>query len=114
MSRVIAAYGQVTTGYWPAVIIGAMLLLALIATTIVAVRSRRHRRRAATPPTSAAPSTAVSPEDADVPHERCRVLIAEALIVRDRVSGRIDAATYQARMTDLVSERHEGTDHVEC
>ena len=34
---------------------------------------------------------------------RCRGLIAEALIVRDRLSGQIDAATYQDRMKDLVS-----------
>ena len=35
------------------------------------------------------------------PLVRCRGLIAEALIVRDRLSGQIDAATY--RMKDPVS-----------
>jgi hypothetical protein len=30
-------------------------------------------------------------------------LIAEAVIVRERVAGQIDAATYQARMSGLVS-----------
>jgi hypothetical protein len=32
-------------------------------------------------------------------------LIAEAIIVRERVSGQIDAATYRTRMEDLVSGR---------
>ncbi|MEU5260119.1 hypothetical protein [Amycolatopsis sp. NPDC021455] len=99
-----AAYGQVTTGYWPAVVIGVALLLVLVVTTIVAVR-RWHRAA-----TSSAPAV---PGDADVPRERCRVLIAEALIVRERVAGRIDAATYRTRMSDLVSRGRGGADHVE-
>jgi hypothetical protein len=35
--------------------------------------------------------------------EMAAYLIAEAVIVRERVAGQIDAATYQARMSGLVS-----------
>jgi hypothetical protein len=35
---------------------------------------------------------------------RCRALIAEALIVRQRLSGEIDAETYQARMNGLARD----------
>ena len=38
-----------------------------------------------------------------IPDRRFNDLIAEALVVRERVAGHIDAATYQARMSDLVS-----------
>ncbi|MFD8495805.1 hypothetical protein [Amycolatopsis sp. NPDC059657] len=108
MSAVMAAYGQVTTGYWPAVVIGMVLLVILIATTSVTVRRARRRRRATSAAPAAPPTTATS--DADAPYPRCRALIAEALIVRERVSGQIDAATYQARMKDVASG---GVDHVE-
>lgn len=43
------------------------------------------------------------PEQADGPPRRCWGLIAEAVIARERMSGHIDAATYQARMSALVS-----------
>ena len=105
------AYGQVTTGYWLAVVIGAVLLLTLILSTTAAVMRRRrpHRRHTAQPavrPFGAAPS------DVDVPVERCRGLIAEALTIRERMSGQIDAETYQARMKDLAWEAsREGRAH---
>jgi hypothetical protein len=35
---------------------------------------------------------------------RCRALIAEALVVRQRLSGEIGAETYQARMNDLARQ----------
>jgi hypothetical protein len=35
---------------------------------------------------------------------RCWALIAEALVVRQRLSGEIDAETYQARMNDLARD----------
>ena len=38
-----------------------------------------------------------------IPYWRCHDLIAEALIVRERVTGHIVAATYQARMSGLAS-----------
>lgn len=81
----MAAYGEATTGRWLAVVIGAVLLLILIVATVAAALRARRRRHDA---------TAVAP---------CWGLIAEALVVRQRVSGQIDAATYQTRMNDLVA-----------
>jgi len=81
----MAAYGEVTSGRWLAVVIGAVLLLILMVATVAAALRARRRRHDATPVT------------------RCWGLIAEALVVRQRVSGQIDAATYQARMNDLVA-----------
>lgn len=110
----LAAYGQVTTGYWPAVVIGAALLLALIMTTVAAARRARRRSHGAETPASTVPRTGDQEQDAEVPHPRCKALITEALIVRERVFGQIDAATYQARMKDLAATRPErGVGHVE-
>jgi hypothetical protein len=102
VSSVTATYEQVTSGYWLAVAIGAIGLSALITLFLASVRRARHHRR------DAAPSAPISldrrnNDASDVPYERCRALIAEGMIVRDRVSGQIDAATYQARMKDLVT-----------
>lgn len=100
----IAASGQVTTGYWPAVMIGIVLLVIAIVSLIGARRTAVKRARRWRRDVKVAAPVESLPE-ADIPYERCRGLIAEALIVRDRVSGQIDAATYQARMKDLVSGR---------
>jgi hypothetical protein len=102
VSAVTGAYGQVTSGYWLAVAIGAVEVSALVMLALASVRRARRRRRDAAPP---APASSGSRREhgADVPYERCRALIAEALIVRERVSGHIDAATYQARMKNLVT-----------
>ncbi|MCV7155785.1 hypothetical protein QYF68_02930 [Mycolicibacterium austroafricanum] len=81
VSTVMAAYGE----GWLAVVIGAALLLVLLVAIVAAALRARRRRHDA---------TAVA---------RCWGLIAEALVVRQRVSGQIDAATYQARMNDLVA-----------
>lgn len=94
-----AAYGQVSTGYWPGVVIGTVVVVVAAANLIVAVGRARRRRRDVTQPTAAARR---SPESS--PIVRCRRLIAEAMIVRQRVSGQIDAETYQARMTELARE----------
>ena len=80
----MAAYADVTTGYWTVVAIGAMLVAILVGLAIGA-GWRRHRR------------------SRDASLGRCWGLIAEGLIVRRRVSGEIDAATYQEQMNDLVS-----------
>ena len=54
----------------------------------------------------------VPPSDVDMPVERCRGLIAEALTIRERMSGQIDAETYQARMKDLAWQAsREGRAH---
>jgi hypothetical protein len=99
VSTVTAAYGQVSNGYWPAIAIGTVMVLIATADLIVAIGRARRRRRSVTQPAAA---TRRSPESS--PIVRCRRLIAEAMIVRQRVSGQIDAETYQARMTDLARE----------
>ncbi len=103
VSVVTSGYGQVTSGYWPAVVIGTVELPILIMYTAGAVRHEVRRRRHA----SALLSVFRRPDElageAGDPLLRCWALIAEAIIVRERVSGQIDAATYQARMKDLVS-----------
>ena len=98
------AYGQVTTGYWPAVLTGAVLLLTFIVSMTAAVMRRRRPHRKHTTVEPAVRPFGAPPSDVEVPVGRCRGLIAEALIVRDRLSGQIDAETYQARMKDLVSQ----------
>jgi hypothetical protein len=80
----MAAYADVTTGYWAGVAIGTVLVVILVGLTIGAAW-RRHRRS----------------RDASLAH--CWGLITEAVIVRRRVSREIDAATYQEQMKDLVS-----------
>jgi hypothetical protein len=45
----------------------------------------------------------------DIPDRRFIDVIAEALVVRERAAGHIDAATYQARMSDLVSGARQWT-----
>src|SRR5262249_35474684 len=94
-------YGQVTSGYWPAGAIGAVEASALIMLLVASVRRARHRGRNASLPAQAS-SDRRNNDAADIPYERCRALIPEGMIVPDRVSGQIDAATYQARMKDLV------------
>lgn len=106
------AYGQVTTGYWPAASIGAVLLLTLIlSTTRAVIRRRRSRYKDAAVEPAVRPFGA-PPSDVDVPVERCRGLITEALTIRERMAGQIDAQTYQARMKDLAWEAsREGRAH---
>lgn len=95
-----SGYAQVTGDYWPAVVIGGIELLIAILYTSTRVRRalRRH-------PDSSTPRSLIRQIDEPSGEMllQCRRLIAEAIIVRERVSGQIDAATYQARMEDLVS-----------
>jgi hypothetical protein len=100
---VTATYGQVTTGGWLATTFGAVVILTVV--TMAAVRGLHHHRRSEVIVSAKAspgkrPSARPAPS-ADVPSERIRDLILEAMIVRERVAGEIDAATYQARMKDL-------------
>ncbi len=103
------ASGQITSGYWPAVLIGVVLLLTFVATTTAAImRSYRgHRNETALQPTARLSDLLSSATGASL--WRCQALIAEALIVRQRLSGDIDAETYRTRMNVLarqaVSER---------
>jgi len=97
-----ARYGEVSTGYWAGIVIGGVLVVVLMWSTVTAlVRVRRRRASTATVAVTNRPGGTTA-EEARA-HARCRLLIAEALVVRERVSGRIDAATYQARMKDLAS-----------
>ena len=106
------AYRQVTTAYWPVVLTGAVLLLTFIVTTTAAVMRRRHPHRKHTTVEPAVRPFGAPPSDTDVPVERCRGLIAEALIIRERMSGQIDAETYLARMKDLAWQAsREGRAH---
>jgi len=124
----MTGYGHVVSGYWPATAIGALLVLTLVAWTVVMVRRiHRHKRRpvgdqpavetpaaqrrAAPSTDSPATNTPVTPrppgsaESRPTQKERGALLIAEAFLARERLAGRIDAATYRSRMDDLVSGR---------
>ena len=81
----MSAYANISSGHWVGVAIGVMLVVILVG-LVVGAAWRRHRRS----------------RDASI--GRCWGLIAEAVIVRRRVSGEIDAATYQEQMKDLVSK----------
>lgn len=61
-----------------------LLLILLVAKIAVMLRARRRRQDA-------------------LALAHCRSMIMETLVVRARVSGQIDAATYQERMKDIVS-----------
>jgi hypothetical protein len=102
---VIAAHGQIMSGYWAAVTIGAVQLLVLILLAATAVvRWRRHHSGSAKD--TAAGSSTWRDYPANHPVVRVRLLIEEAMIVRERLSGHIDTATYQQRMHELVSSHH--------
>jgi hypothetical protein len=126
VSNVMAGYGQITTGPWLATVIGALLVLSLLAwSALASLRILRRRRNTAgelpAAAMSAAPQrdvlatdTATSPPAATPPRagpstrrstgkDRSALLIAEALVVRERLAGHIDATTYQSRMHDLAS-----------
>ena len=88
----------------PATLMGVVLLLSFVATTIAALmRGHRARRKEMVQePTGRLSET--PPSDMGAGLWRCRALIAEALIVRQRLSGEIDAETYQARMNGLARD----------
>jgi len=94
----VAEYGQVTDG-WLAVGIGVAEVMVLIA--MAAFGLARAHRRGSSPEATETESVMTHENRDSVPYPRCYALIAEALVVQERVSGRIDAATYQARMHDL-------------
>jgi len=125
---VASAYGHLATSSWLATAIGGLLvLLSVLIRIAIMVLLRLHRRRrtitehlpaTATPipqrrsgprtadtPSSDPPATATRPRssrggprgqrDPSVP------LIAEALVVKQRLAGHIDATTYQQRMHEF-------------
>ncbi|MDO2385974.1 hypothetical protein QRB41_21735 [Mycobacterium avium subsp. hominissuis] len=93
-------YAQVADGFGPAAVIGGIELLVMILYGADGVRhALRRRRDSGTSPSL--PGRLDQSSGVAVLH--CSRLTAEAIIVRERVSGRIDAATYRTRMEDLAS-----------
>lgn len=103
VSTVASGYGQVASGHWVAVAIGAAELLIVVAIGVTGMRRELQRRHTVTALISAVPQPGDSPGEAAGPPRRCWALIAEAVIAHERMSGHIDAATYQARMSALVT-----------
>lgn len=100
----MAASGQITSGYWAAVLIGVLLLLTFVSTTAAAIMHayRACRRGTAHQPADGLSDLLQSGMGASL--WRCQALITEAFIVRQRLSGEIDAETYQARMNALARQ----------
>lgn len=103
VSTVASGYGQVASGHWVAVAIGAAELLILCTVAVTGMRFEPRRRHAIAALVSAVPQPGDALGEAAGPSRRCWGLIAEAVIARERMSGHIDAATYQARMSALVT-----------
>ncbi len=100
----IAVSGQVTSGHWAAVLIGVVLLFTFVAITAAGLqRVYRGRHIEAALPPADGPSDLL-PSGMGASLWRCQTLIAEALIVRQRLSGEIDVETYQIRMTELARQ----------
>lgn len=104
----MVALGQVSSGYWPATLVGVALLATFVATTIGAVKRAYQSHRNETPRHDSVRLSGLLASDRGVSLWRCRALTAEALIVRQRQSGDIDAATYRARTTDLARQAANG------
>ena len=101
----MATYRDVGAEHWPDLAIGALLLSVWAVMTVGSIRNWLRRQRRSPRPVASANRQSNEPaSEPDVPYARLKGLIAEALIVRDRVSGQIDAATYRERMEDLVSK----------
>ena len=100
----MAVAGQVTSGYWAAVLIGVVLLFTFIAATAAGTMRVYRARHIETAPPPADGLSDLLPSGMGVSLWRCQTLIAEALIVRQRLSGEIDVETYQIRMTELARQ----------
>ncbi|MDR3661820.1 MAG: hypothetical protein P4L86_15805 [Mycobacterium sp.] len=89
----MSTFGPMGSGGWSAAI-AAIELLALTGMAVAVLVRRRRRRR-----------YRVMAASSNHPAVRGRRLIEESAIVRDRLSGRIDAHTYRVLMFDLVSHQ---------
>jgi hypothetical protein len=98
------ASGQITSGYWAALVIGVLLLLTLVATTTARIMQVYRARRKATAHQPTDGFSDLVPLGMGASLWRCQALIAEAVIVRQRLSGVIDAETYQIRMNELARQ----------
>lgn len=105
----MAASGQVMSGYWVALLIGVVLLLTLVAASVARIMRVYRARHSETALKPTEELSDLLPSDMGPSLWRCKALIAEAVIVRQRLSGEIDAETYQIRMNELarqgISER---------
>jgi hypothetical protein len=105
----MGASGQITSGYWAALLIGVLLLLTFVATTTAGIMHVYRARRNETAHQATAGLSDLSPSGMGASLWRGQALIAEAIVVRQRLSGEIDAETYQIRMNELarqaISER---------
>ena len=99
-----SGHGLITSGYWPAGVIGTVELLILIMYTTGAVWHEVRRRRGASTVLSVLRRPGELAGEAGDPPLRCWALIAEAIIVGERLSGEIDAETYRTRMNDLAQQ----------
>ena len=104
VGTIMAPSGQITSGYWAALLIGVLLLLTFVAAmagdVVRAYRARRYET--AHEPTDGLFDLLSSGMGASL--WRCQALITEALIVRQLLSGEIDAETYQIRMNELARQ----------
>ena len=100
----MAASGHTTSGHWAALLIGVLLLLTLVATTTARIMHAYRARGNETAHQLPDGLSDLLPSGAGPSLWRCQALISEALIVRQRLSGEIDAETYQARMNALARQ----------
>jgi hypothetical protein len=100
----MAASGQITSGYWAALLIGVLLLLTFVATTTAGIMHVYRARRNETVQQPTAGLSDLSQSGMGASLWRCQALIAEAIVVRQRLSGEIDAETYQIRMNELARQ----------
>jgi hypothetical protein len=102
---VITTCRGVNAGHWSDLAIGALLLPVWMVIRAGSIGNwLRRQRRSPQLVASADPQSNQPASAPGVLVERCGGLVAEALIVRDRVSGQIDTATYPERVNELVSK----------
>jgi hypothetical protein len=102
---VMVASGQIISGYWAALLIGVLLLLLTFVVT--STSGIMHVYRGRRNETAQRPTDGLSdlvPLGMVASLWRCQALITEAVIVRRRLSGEIDAETYQIRMNELARQ----------
>jgi hypothetical protein len=100
----MATSGQVTSGHWAALLIGVVLLVTFVATTTAAIMRAYRARRDETALQSTDGISHLAAVGMGASLWRCQALIAEAIVVRQRLSGEIDAETYQIRMNELARQ----------
>ena len=100
----MAASGQMTNGHWAALLIGVVLLVIFVATTTAAIMRAYRARRDETALQSTDAISELAPLGVGASLWRCQLLIAEAVVVRQRLFGEIDAETYQIRMNEIARQ----------